>query len=519
MAGTTPVLPVGGSGNYRAPRAVAAETSTQASKRPLERLIAVSKAIGHEGDDDDDDDDIPIDLPRRKRSRHNPVHLSSAPSVSVPPERESKKLLQDPQSSTTPTPSSSRRPPNGPPQPSQRETHRKLKVAEAWREVESLRTMVEEERTHHREGMLKVRQDMLLDVFKEQEKSNRLKVELDRSQRHCEKLTEHYDARLAVLSRDKDIAEGKYRTALAEADVLQLDLARSGEEVHFLEGDIAELRRIENDEAAKRRDNARGLPPPYGNLDDEEYLPPHSHTKDCGSLKVSALKMGIRTRFERDSVAAQARVAVLRESYADEEGIAGAELFCSLSKSLAECCYDLSRALEHASDFRATIYQKLTARPTTDRPKAARMLIQIGRVAFVAQRLVKLIIDLCWRMIGYHELKGTRISLAESDKAKAAVYHTQIDETALTAVRSAFRDAKPLLDLQQYSTQLTALRERFLRFQTRTTYKFFDKSLQWLDEQIEKGREVKANAPPPPPVQDFADNESVVSSDADCNCA
>jgi hypothetical protein len=148
------------------------------------------------------------------------------------------------------------------------------------------------------------KQDMLLDFLQEQQRREKAESNLRREQLRSarnlavwkkelwreELRTAKDDLQAQRMQRQyaearvkeglQTIKEGLERElamsehAQAAADGLNSEIEHLQEVNATMMSDLDELRGIENEDAAKRRDQHLGLPPAYGNIDDEDCFPP-----------------------------------------------------------------------------------------------------------------------------------------------------------------------------------------------------------------------------------------------------
>ena len=386
------------------------------------------------------------------------------------------------------------------------------------------RLKVQDMLVQQREMALK--QSMMLDMLQCQRSAEKRTYALQKEVLYAKK--EGREAKAEVENFRNQVAAEKERCTKALADMsMYRDEADHLQTLNkVLEEDLDELRRIENEEATHRRRCAAGLPPAYGSLDDDNYEQPHQH-KDSGSLDVATFKRSIRADFERRLTASHSTAASMRLSgHAPEREVADSTLFVSLSAAVADACNNLKPVLEQEREVRIqyikTELVKWPAGARTGPPKPAgsSQLAQYGAVprkiarrSLVCDRVAKVIIDLCWRLLSACELHPTSINLSGPDKARVSLAHTDIDHLLLESLRGAFtlhagytesshRRKEVVWEFQHCLTQVTSLREKFTRLVAGITYRYLDKSWLWLGEQVEmermhlaNSRDYSANAP------------------------
>jgi hypothetical protein len=104
--------------------------------------------------------------------------------------------------------------------------------------------------------------------------------------------------------------------------------------------DLDELREIGNEDATKRRDEHIGLPPSYGNLDDEDRFPPYSTHEDGGTIEVALLKRETRQHLE---------IILTRSLNSEVEKGSKLELLGTLAGDLSKACDSFQKLLDIAS--------------------------------------------------------------------------------------------------------------------------------------------------------------------------
>lgn len=148
-------------------------------------------------------------------------------------------------------------------------------------------------------------------------------------------------------------------------------------------------------------------------------------------------------------------------------------------------------------DKRKCRRQNKIARPTVT-------LIQSANAApYVADRVTKLLLELLWRTISTCELRPSQPSHSNAMfDHTLPVMHTSVDEAVIKALPLAFAKSHSLAAFQNYLTQFDILAKRFKTLgismtpgvhNALTHFDFFPKTLLWLNEQVEKERELKAN--------------------------
>jgi hypothetical protein len=303
-----------------------------------------------------------------------------------------------------------------------------------------------------------------------------------------------------------------------------------------LQSDLQELRAIEVEDKRARNDERRDLPPAYGNLNDEERFPPYSKHADAGSIELASLKREIRHKFERK----------VDEALAKPEK--ASNTFCLLSAALNDASQSLRTILDFPKDvpvirahaqgnIRITQQvqgadpnivtkeqvvrtvagtfieppDKRNEGPAKEKRKRRRWhianpVLTIYRSAnaapYVAERIIKLLLDLLWRTVSACELRPSQESTSAMFDHTLPVIHTSVDETIVAALRIAFSESHSIAAFQNYLTQVDILARKFKivgvnmslgAHNSLSHFEFFSNTSLWLNDQVEKERELRAN--------------------------
>jgi hypothetical protein len=426
------------------------------------------------------------------------------------------------------------------------------------RKVTRLEAELLKERDWTHKAQNRVKQDMFQVLMHERDHLKKVQETAAIAKRRFDKEISQLEARLAEANR-KSVRERDMReVAQATAEVYRSEAEHLQNLNTTMQADIEELRSVEVDTAMVRKDDFRGLPPAFGDLEDEERFPPYSKHADGGSLEVAHLKREVRRRFEgRISV-------VLAES--------GRKLnmFVCMSTALEEACQSLGAVLDvadnvpvsqahsqsnrfitqqmrtvaTAAEHITALTERLTTKALAKAPvevhvqlqgtsaadkramrrerRSARnsiTLVQSAKGApYVADRIAKLLLDLLWRAVAACELRPKPNSLsAQMFGTMLATKYTGVDEVFLAALRLAFSNNRSLISFQFYLTQLEILAKDLKGLGIAMTprmgnglahFGFFAKTLAWLNDQVEKERELRANeGPKDDPVADRLDGE------------
>jgi len=291
--------------------------------------------------------------------------------------------------------------------------------------------------------------------------------------------------------------------------------------------DLDELRVVENEAATKRRDEHIGLPPAYGNLNDEERFPPYSAHSDGGTIEVAHLKRATRQRF--DAIVSKALIS-------GAEKRSKLELFGTLASGLYEATDSLQKLLDIApkvpvsrvrkpgdyADYNRLLSWSLARSvriegsspakttlernhpQTTDRtlqgPSRTHLpgyaLIQEDKSApYVADRIAKLLLELSWRFATACVIRpgaGTYPSVERSSTLLVLIMlqFAHVDSVLTKALQLAFSQRKSMAPLQYHLTQLEHLNVilKSELYAHGVDRQFFTKAIEWLSDQVEKER-------------------------------
>jgi hypothetical protein len=414
------------------------------------------------------------------------------------------------------------------------------------RKVSRLEAELIAERAWTHEVQIRVTQDMFQEVLRGREQLQKAQETAVVAKRRFDKEVSQLEARLAEASR-KSVRERDMReVAQATAEVYRSEAEHLQNLNTTIQADIEELRSVEVETAMVRKNESRGLPPAYGNLNDEGRFPPYSLHADVGSMEVAHLKREIRRRFE----------GRISEVLAKRDR--SLNMFVCMSTALEEACQSLGAVLDiadnvpvsqahsqskrfitqqmrtvaTAAEHITALTERLTTKALAKAPaevhvqikgtsaadkramrrerRSARnsiTLVQSPKGApYVADRIAKLLLDLLWRAVAACELRPKSNSLsAQMFGTTLATKYTGVDEVFLAALRLTFSRSCSLASLQFYLTQLEILAKDLKGLGIAMTprignglahFGFFAKTLAWLNDQVEKEREMRANESP-----------------------
>lgn len=375
-------------------------------------------------------------------------------------------------------------------------------------DIADLRDALHKQSQRHMQEKLFLKQDMMLDMLRRHELS---KQTMDKLMREKHILTRYASEQKKEAEQQKKKAEEEIK----KHDKAKLDLNYFKNEAEHLqtinkviEEDLDELRQIENEDAAQRKRKTSGLPPAYGSLDDEDrYLTPQVH-EDSGSLHVAVFKRAIRSDFMQKLMSAH----ILEPGETDENGNATTNrtpqcIFYVTSCALSDACQRLKVALEHAENVLSTDMHTHAAKAGAegvDNPAVLHIAKRcIARRDFVAERVARMILDLGWRVVSASELRPYDLHIEKEQRVRLNLAYKEVDECMIDALRQMFtltqfgiKKDSILWEYQHYFTQVTALRRAFINLSSGTSYPFFSKTYNWLEEQVETERMNQANRSP-----------------------
>jgi hypothetical protein len=297
--------------------------------------------------------------------------------------------------------------------------------------------------------------------------------------------------------------------------------------------DLNELRVLENEVATKHKDECLGLPPAYGNLNDEDRFPPYSTHEDGGTIEVAHFKREIRRTFE---------VIVNKALSSELEKESKLELFGTLAGGLNKACDSLQKLLDIAPRIPVSCVRKpteyggyidLQLRSLSDSIREARdcptfknyasenpkvmyhikqdpphtylpgyAIIQRENSApYVADRIAKLLLELLWRFAAACEIRpGIGSSPTVYGKRRyqlltsIMLHFKQADSVFTKALQLAFSHKISMSKVQYHLSQLQQLSALFkselFGQDTLPRFLFFVNTREWLSEVVEKERAV-----------------------------
>lgn len=307
------------------------------------------------------------------------------------------------------------------------------------RQSENDKLAIEDSVQKTEERWAKVGMDAMLERVRIQEECKR-NLEAERNRRMKARAS-HEAERLTLMAahaRDQDALKARHKvelfeahaaaaTAKAHAHMLQHKLNNSiitasslEAEVHngrcllaAAEEDLHEMASVKAQEADEGV--VKGLPPAYGDLDDEEHLAPWDRHQDGGPLEVALVKHTTRKMFNDTLQKIMEKVNAQRKSPDQEmKKAAGCELLRLLSAALSSICTKLKPVIDQA---------------------------------LFADRAAKLIIEFCWQIVAAFEIRPISVNVDELSRIAVDMHWRDVDNILTDALEAAYRDKYPRTSL------------------------------------------------------------------------
>jgi len=410
-------------------------------------------------------------------------------------------------------------------------------------EVRRLREELVDSRRKCEREVRQVRQDMFLDMMVMKDAGKRilrnLHIEQARSRDldgELRQLQTHHKQRVAELELQITAQKDKLTQQAAEGYIIQLAAEHKDTVISTLEGDLDELRQIENEDRTRhiRERQSQELPPAYGSLDQEDQLLLPDTEEDSGVIEVAIFKRTFRTGFLEIIVQEIANVQKRRRtaSYPPEASVG--LCFLSLTEALALAATKVDDVLQRSRDVITTHIQEHldTSRKSDHISQIGRnddghvassflgtqgcltidklgpidyktkrtIRKEVGRHCFIADRFAKLILELTLRLLSTVEIFATDFDLVinynRRHSVNAELNWTRIDQSLLQALRVALNGGGRSTDgisrsikIQNYVTWVQMLSDRLQSYKTKLGLnRFFCQSWQWLNEQLDSNR-------------------------------
>lgn len=411
-------------------------------------------------------------------------------------------------------------------------------------EIRRLREELVDCRRKYEREVRQIKQDMFLDMMlikdAEKEVLQNLQIERARSRElHSElhRLQSHHKQRVTELELQITAQKDRLTQQEAEGYIIQLAAEHKDNVISTLEGDLDELRQIENEDRTRyiREHQSQELPPAYGSLDEEDQSFLRYAEKDSGIVEVAIFKRTVRSEFMNILVREMASVQERRRAASHPPETSVALCFLSLTEGLALAAKNIDDILKRSRDV-ATIHvrERLDSNSKLDKvSKTGRhtdihvdtssldnhdgfgvdkfgsvdnnikktIRTEVGRHCFIADRFAKLILELTLQLVSTVEIFAIDIDIAVSysrrHSVNAELSWTRIDRSLLEALRVALNGAERGADgitrsikIQYYITWVQILSDRLESYKAKLGLnRFFYHSWQWLNEQLESARQ------------------------------
>jgi hypothetical protein len=407
------------------------------------------------------------------------------------------------------------------------------------RKISKLEAELVRERAFTEQAQQRVKQDMMMDIMREKEKLKKVEESASLARRLYEKELAEQKVKLEKAAEKSLVERTQFLNAQRAIESYRMETEHVQHLNSSLQSDLQELRAIEVEDKRARNEERRDLPPAYGNLNDEDRFPPYSKYADAGSIELASLKREIRHKFERK----------VDEALANREK--APNTFCLLSSALNDASQSLRTILDFPKDVPVSrahaqgnirITQQVqdadpseqpiatkeqvvrivagasiepperrNEGPAKDKRKRRRWNIANPEMAiyrsanaapYVADRIIKLLLDLLWRTVSACELRPSQESTSAMFDHTLPVMHTSVDETIVAALRIAFSKTRSLAAFQNHLTQVEILAKKFKiigvnmslgAHNSLSHFEFFSNTSLWLNDQVEKERELRAN--------------------------
>ena len=348
-------------------------------------------------------------------------------------------------------------------------TKRDLDIAQnALLQAEAQNTELKRALAECQGQVLKVKQDMMLDRIM-QEDANVKKLHQAQKEKHgIQKCADAHKIVRLELERKLSTMTEKFDSTTARANNLQQDSDHLQAVIKILYGDLDELRQLESEEVARRKKQKQGLPPPYQDFRRRDQQAPYEQHTDNGSFDENKLEDTVKEDFDDALIKAHKdRVTYLKSDNITLKTKGNSIIFTATANALAVACLRLRPVLRSTDDMHDWIAEFL--------------------------------LELSWIAVSACEVRPTTIYLTTQEKNRAGLAFREVDELLLEALKQGFDDIDPeyellVYELQTHLTRTLALQKSFMMVNTRTGYDYFDKTVEWLSEQVQYWRQMQANS-------------------------
>lgn len=335
-------------------------------------------------------------------------------------------------------------------------------------------------------------QDRLLDSIVLRDKHEKairsLKRQMSTMQHHAEhKLAERekelceVQGNLQAARDDVKAAQDKLGSSVNKYLTSQSELRWSEEQAlrfetlyNNLRDDLDDLRRLENEDVARRQKEALGLPPAYLNRLNPSLQPPYLKHQDGATFSLDATKQIIDNDFNED-LEIYRGLYVTSRTQKDEKIKMDAEknFFILISRTFVEACRKLQNVTHSRPDHAASI----------------------------ADYTLKL----SWSTVSACELRpAVMFSFDPDEKTEMAMIYQEMDETLMGMLQKVLKvegrdEVLTAYECQKYLTQVKAVRVSFEATMVDIGSYFFTQTINWLEEQTEFERQNQGNGRARPP--------------------
>lgn len=358
-------------------------------------------------------------------------------------------------------------------------------VAKAQADVARMKEEMAEKNKLCNQIELRVKQDMMLDLMRERERTTKFEFALEKERRHARAMADAHHKQLLDSESSITFERNRFLAASAEAKSWRTEVEHYQNLTVGLESDMEELRKLNDEDRAKQHHLNTGLPPPFGSIDDPDRLPPWDRHKDSGPLFLSTAKRRLRVQLDRAAASSLAKSVEIARHYGSGVGssMASVEVMQSMTQALHRTAQTLKKLLHYADEVRVVRANGKTSRT-----------VEYLDSHVAANQIVEILLDALWRTASIADIRPATPKFSLRDKAEMGTIFSSADDVLLTGFQAAFVGKRELHDLQRRLTQVTALRTEFFKWRLDLQSLFFGNSHMWLSEQVEKEREMAASA-------------------------
>ncbi|KAK5116742.1 hypothetical protein LTR62_007416 [Meristemomyces frigidus] len=280
--------------------------------------------------------------------------------------------------------------------------------------------------------------------------------------------------------------------------------------------------RMEQERAKERRDT---LPPAYGSLPDDTFTWECAHVEeavDSGTVTIAILKHVVRSEFMKDIQKMREKQNELRGSMclhrADMQYVLGLHVAFGFLCGNIESVLDRATVCPNEVAPHKSRDQKVKQSSDSNQRSAPhRVEHNSARLAFIADRIAKLLLDMATRLIAALELRPLDVGgvITPVDKNEIALYWSLLDTILVKALRCLLRSTsrksaakmaiETCITMQTYQAQVRFLQDSMgsMRMRANVGYygplakfgegKYLVETGEWLSDQLEVWRAIAAN--------------------------